>query len=145
MTQWHGYIGLENLALSGLQRATVVAQLRLLGPALHPLPCKKNHVRISSDNEKVILEAEFPTAWLTVAQIKRWMGDIFDVLPDSIGHTVTQHSWGNQMTLVATFSRGGTDYVRFGVFAGVGATWESSRLAAAGYMSADPDDWSAEE
>jgi len=138
---WHGYIGIENLGLSVAQREALVSALRALGPALHPLPCMKAHVAVSNDGETVILEALFPTEWLTVVGIKRWLGDTFTVLPDAITHVVDEYGWGGQITQVATFGYGGTAYLRFGVFAGIGGTWEESRQAVIAYLIANHAQW----
>lgn len=48
-------------------------------------------------------------------------------------------------TPIVTFSRGGTDYLRFALFGGQGAAWMESGDECRGYLAANQDEWESEE
>lgn len=130
----HFYIGIENLAFNASQRQLLVDTLKALGPASDPQPARLNHWRTRPDGEAVIFEALFDEDNLTVATFKQWLGGIFNVDPATIDHVIVGHSFANGTTLVATFSRGGTNYLRFALFGGQGATWQQSGDECRGYL-----------
>ena len=141
MAQVHLYIGVENLALSGAHRGTLIIWLRSLGTAMHRNPSRRNHWRTRLDNEAAIFEAQFDEASLTVATVKGQLAGIFGVAVATISHSVTSPVYDVQATPVVTFTHGGTDYIRFAVFGGVAASWEQSRLEVVAYLKANAAEW----
>jgi len=142
---WHGYFGIENLNLNASQRATLVEALRRLGPAHHNLPCMLCHWRTRLDGEAAIFEALFDENNLTVEWFKERLVALFGVDPATIDHSLTTAHFAGGDTPVATFSRGGTDYLRMALFGGVGASWEESGDEARGYLAAHRDLWEESE
>jgi len=146
MAHRHFYMGIENLNLNAAQRAILIAELRALGPPregddAETQPCRLNHWRTRLDGQAAIFEALFDEDALAVERFKRRLGAIFGVDPATIDHsTATAHFAGGD-TPVVTFSRGGTDYLRFALFGGVGATWQESRLETLGYLAANAEEW----
>lgn len=64
--RWSGYFGIENIALTAPQKATLVAALRSLGPSDDPQPAELMHSRTRLDNDAVIFRARFQDGALTV-------------------------------------------------------------------------------
>ena len=142
---WHGYFAIEDLALNVAQRQTLIAELRSLGPASAPQPAHLNHWRVSLDGSKAIFEAAFNEDALTVDAFKKRLGAIFGVSWVTIGHSIQQVTFVTRQTPVVTFSRTGTDYLRFALFGGPAATWEQSRVEVLGYLAANLAEWEVEE
>lgn len=139
---WHGYFGIENLALSDQQRAALVAALRALGPDTHRSPACLCHWRTRLDNQAAIFEALFDEAALTVDAFRTRLAAIFDVGPSLIDHALHTVSFAGQVdTVIATFSTAGTDYLRMALFGGLAATWHQSGDEARAYIAANLDAW----
>ena len=141
MTYWHGYIGIENLALNATQRQVLIAEIQALGPASDPLPARLLHWRTRNDSEAAIFEALFNEDNLTIEKFKQRLGTIFSVSWVTIGSAIQNHSFAGGTTPIVTFSRTGTDYLRFALFGGTGATWQQSRLECLGYLAANAAQW----
>jgi hypothetical protein len=137
MSHWHGYFGIENLNLNENQRDLLVAALQDLGQNDSPFPQYRNHRRVRLDGQATIFEALWDSDTLLPGRIKIYLGNIFGIDPEGIDHELT--SPGDN--LVATFSRGGTDYLRMALFGGLGSTWQESRLAALAYLAANRNLW----
>lgn len=138
---WHGYIGIENLNLNDSQRQMLIAELRRLGPAFDLQPARLNHWRTRLDGEAVIFEALFNENNLTAARFKQWLGDIFGIDSSTINHQTQQTQHGP----VVTFSRGGTDYLRFLLFGGQGSAWSESGDQARAFLVANQSKWDPPE
>jgi len=141
MTTWHGYIAVEDVALTTDQRAAIVAAFRALGPGSDPQPARLNHWRTSLDGSNAIFEAAFNDANLTAAKVKNFLADAAGVSPDVIDTALTQTARGPLLT----FSVGGTDRMRMLAFGGIGATWEESRQQAIAYLAANIAEWETAE
>ena len=141
MATWHGYIGVENLNLDASQRATLVDELKALGPASHPQPARLCHWRTRLDGEAAIFEALFNDDNLTVAKFKQRLGTIFDVDSETIDHTITTYHFAGGDTPAVVFSRSGTDYLRFALFGGAGAEWMESGDECRGYLKLNQTEW----
>jgi len=141
MTTWHGYIAVEDLALTADQRAAIVAAFRALGPSSDPQPARLNHWRTSLDGSKAIFEAAFNDANLTAEKVRNFLADAVGVSPDVINTALTQTARGPLLT----FSAGGTDRMRMLAFGGIGATWEESRQQAAAYLAKKIAEWETAE
>lgn len=138
---WRGYFGIESLALTDPQKTLLVAELEGLGPSEHPQPAYLNHWRYRLDNQAAIYEALFDFGQLTIAKTKTRLGAIFGISPVTIGHTVTETDFAGLATLVITFSRTGTDYIRMALFGGLGSSYEDSHAEVLGYLFANLDQW----
>lgn len=141
MSNIHIYLGIENIDLNTSQKQTLVTELKALGPASDPQPARLNHWRTRTDGEAVILEALFNENNLTVARFKQRLGAIFGIGPATINHSTIQRDFAGFGTPVVTFSRDGTDYLRFALFGGLGAAWMESGDECRGYLKANQDEW----
>lgn len=142
---WHGYFGIENLNLSGEQRAALVSALRALGPAEDRSPARLNHWRTRLDGEAAIFEALWDPANITVDAFKQRLGAIFDVDPATIDHALNTVSFTEtRETLIAVFSRGGTDYLRLALFGTLAGSWLDSGAETRAYIAVNLQDWEPE-
>ena len=135
MARWHGYFGMENIGLNAAQRAALVAVLRALGPSSDPSPARLCHWATLPDGEIVVFEAAFAEDALTVDAFKQRLGSIFGVSPATIAADVSTVTLAERASVVAMFSRSGTDYLRVALFGGVDATWAESRIEALAYLA----------
>ena len=141
---WHGYFGIENLALNDSQRGELVAALQALGPSSHPSPACLNHWRTRLDNQAVIFEAKFDPENLTIEAFKQRLGAIFGVSWVTIGHSVNRVTFDSLESAVVTFSRLGTDYLRVVFFGYDGTswpTWLQSGEECSAYLAANAAEW----
>lgn len=136
-SHWHGYIAVEDMALTEDQRAAVVATFRDLGPTSDRNPAHLNARRVSLDGTKAIFEALFNEDHLTVNNVRQFLANAVDVNPDVIDAAVTQTARGP----VVTYGAGGTDRMRFLLFGGTGATWEESRQQVLTYLRNNIAEW----
>ena len=142
MANWHGYLAIEDINLSAAQRQELWDVLKARGMANDgPNPQFRNHWRFSLDNQKGIFEALFDEDQLTVNQFKQWLGAIFGVDPVTIDNANSQQTFDTLPTPIVTFSRSGTNYIRFAAFAGVGATWAQSRREVLAYLALNQTEW----
>lgn len=141
MATWHGYLGIENLALNATQRETLIDALKALGPTSDPQPARLCHWRTRLDSEAAIFEALFNESSLTVAAFKARLAAIFSIDPATIDHAIQSVSFAGGTTPIATFSRSGTNYLRFALFGGAGASWTESGDECRGYLAANRDEW----
>lgn len=141
---WRGYFGIENLALTNAQRELLVIELERLGPPHHPQPAYLCHYRYRLDNDAAIYEALFDFDDLTIAKTKQRLGVIFGVSPVTIGHSILETDFAGLLTLVITFSRTGTDYIRMALFGGSGCCYFDSHAEVAGYLFANQAAWEGE-
>lgn len=139
---WHGYLAVEDLALTSDQRAAIVSAFRALGPTRQETdwPPFLNQLRVNIDSSKAIFEARFNQAHLTTENVVQFLADAAGANPANITPVVTQTARGPLLTL----SAGGTPQMRMLLFAGVNATWEESRQQVLAYLAANPDEWNYE-
>ena len=145
MTNWHGYFAVEDLNLNDNQRKTLVDRLKKLGPVNDPRPSRRNHWRVRLDGKAVIFEALFNDSVLTVDSFRDRLAELFGVDPVTIDSQLQNVTFKNRPTPIATFSRGGTDYLRFAAFGGVNAAWTQSGDECRAYLAANKDEWEAPE
>ena len=145
MATWHGYFAIEDLGLLPAQRATLIAELRALGPSADPQPARLNHWRTRLDNAAAIFEALFDEDTLTVAAFKNRLAALFVVNPDTIDTSLQGHTFDTLVTPVVTFSRTGTDYIRMALFGGPSATWAESGTECRAYLALYAAQWEPEE
>ena len=138
---WHGYFGIENLALNDTQRADLVAALQALGPSFDPLPARLNHWRTRLDGQAAIFEALFDEDTLQIPVFKNRLAAIFGVQPDTIDHAVTTPTFQAIPTPVIVFSRTGTDYLRVALFGSLAASWRESGDECRAYLALYQEQW----
>ena len=137
MAIWHGYLAVEDVALTTTQRAAVLAAFNELGPDSDPQPARLLQRRVSTDGSKAIYEAAFNEDALTVANVKQFLADAVGVDPSVIASTVTQTARGP----LVIYSAAGTDRMRFLPFSGVGSTWLESLTQALTYLINNLAEW----
>jgi len=141
----HVYFAVENLALNGGQKNALLEFLNGLGPNDDPSPARCNHWRTRLDNDARIYEAAFEQATIGVGAFKARLALIFGVDAADISHGVVMVTFAERQTAVATYSYGGTDYLRVGIFGYTGGTaWPScaeSRAEARAYISDHAAAW----
>jgi hypothetical protein len=136
----HLYFYLEDLALTIAQRNTLINAVRNYGEEnASQFPHRRMQTRARTDNKAMIFEAVFPDAQLTPVHFQTVLANIFNVTPASITYAVTSPSYGQMVT----YSYSSTTRLRFGVFGGVKATWQQSRLQAIAYLIANLAAWEA--
>jgi len=138
---WHGYLCIENLALSDTQRAELVTALQALGPGSHPSPACLIHWRVRPDNDAAIFEAQFDTDALTVDAFKNRLAAIFSVDPATIDAVLTSQTFHRLATPIVIFSHSGADYLRMALFGGLSATWRQSGAECRAYLALYSDLW----
>jgi hypothetical protein len=99
------------------------------------------HWRTRLDNQAAIFEALFNEDSITIDRFKQRLGTIFGVDPGTIDSDVATVSFSQGDTLVVTFSRNQTDYLRVALFGGVGTNWMNSGNEARGYLKLHLDEW----
>lgn len=142
---WHGYFAVEDLNLNASQRQTLIEQLRKLGPAGHPSPAMRNHWRVRLDSKAVIFEALFKDSVLTVESFRNRLAALFSVDPAIIDSRLQNVTFKNRQTPIVTFSRGGTDYLRFALFGGADAMWMESGDECREYLAMNQAEWESDE
>jgi len=140
MSTWHGYIGVMDVALTAPQRAAILAAFDALGPGDDPSPARLLHRRVALDGDKVIYEAAFNVSNLTVEHVKNFLAAAVGVDPGLIDDATQQTQYGP----LVTYSAGGTDRMRFLVYAGLSATWDGSRQQAQAYILNNIEEWETE-
>ena len=142
MTQWHGYIGFEDINLSAGQRSTFIAALKDLGLLNNGSDTsKRNQSRPSLDGSKLIVEAAFDDSNLLPAAFKQRLADIFGVAVGTISHVNNPVTFDTLSSPVVTFSHGGQDKLRVALFGNVSSTWNQSRLEEHAYRAANSAEW----
>ncbi|HDZ37099.1 MAG TPA: hypothetical protein ENH62_02225 [Marinobacter sp.] len=141
MAMRHFYLGIENLNLNNNQRQVLVDELKALGQASDSQPARLNHWRTRLDGEAIILEANFNEDNLTIQRFKQRLAATFGISADDISHVTQNRSFSGDMTLLVTFAYGGTDYLRFALFGGGGASWMQSGDECRGYLAANKEEW----
>jgi len=135
------YYGIENLALTPAQRATLATALQSLGANNHPNPAHRNHWRVRLDSQAIIFEAQFNDSDWTVDTIRNRLAAIFAVDPSTITSATAATPYGP----VVTLSRpAGPPQLRMIAFGGLLATWEQSHNAALAYLTANAAQWESE-
>ena len=136
MSNWHGYIGIENVGLNDTQRDTFIDALKELGPDSHPSPACLCHWRTRIDGQAAIFEAMFNEDNLTVQSFKDKLGNIFEIDPETITHSTEQTQYGPVVTFTYTVDR-----LKLLVFGGTDATWMESGDACRAFLAANIAEW----
>ena len=142
MADWRGYFCIENIALTGPQKQTLVDGLRQLGPGTHPQPSHINHWRTRLDNDAAIFEALFNSDHLTIQAFKNRLAAIFSVPAANITHSAstTSYSTGN-LSNVVVFSYNSTARLRVILFGTNTGTYDQSHSEVLGYLFVNMGAW----
>jgi hypothetical protein len=135
------YIGLENIALTGSQKQTLIAALAALGPASDPQPSHLNHRRVRLDGDAVIFEAAFGDNDLTVAALRQYVANVFGVPVAQVTSSTANQTFAVLPTPIVTLSYQATQRLRVALFGGTSATWAQSRTEVAAYLAANAATW----
>jgi len=137
---WHGYLGIEDIALTAQQRQQLIDWFKGLGRPQIEQPAHFCHWRIRLDGKAAIFEALFEEANITIENVKARLAQIFGVDPATISHAVVQTQYGPTVT----FNRSGEKLrmIQFGGSPG-GCTWMTSGDAARAYVKANLAQWEA--
>ena len=135
---WHGYIGIENLALNAAQREQLLDALKALGNQTGPQPHLLTHWRTRLDNQAAIIEAEFADNSVGVAQVKQYLANVFGIDPADVSDTTQATPYGP----LVTYGYLAVNRIRLVPFGGINADWNTSRLAAISYLIANAAAWS---
>ena len=145
MPTWHGYLAVQDLALTDTQRTVIWGQLQQLGAPNDPSPARRCHWRRSLDDKTRIFEAAFDSDNLTIEATTARLAAIFDVPIDNITHTTQTPTFDQLPTQVVTFHYNATPRFRLAAFATLAATWLQSQREALAYIIANPDQWDLDE
>lgn len=140
MADLHVYIGIENLALTNPQRATLVQGIQALGANNASFnPALRNHWRIRLDNDAAIFEALFDSDTISIQATKNRLAAIFEVDPATITTNTQAIAYG----LLITYTRNSTNYLRLLLFGWNGEfpTYAESHAAVLAYLSANAAAW----
>jgi hypothetical protein len=138
MANWHGYIVVEDLALTLPQRQAILAAFNELGPGSDPQPAHLLQRRVALNGRMAIYEALFNEDALTVTNVKQFLATAVGIDPGIIDHTVTQTARGP----LVTYSVATIDRMRFLAFGGIATTtWSESREQCAIYLNANIGAW----
>lgn len=121
---WHGYISVENLALSAEKFADLLDIVGSQGRLTHWNPSNITHSRVMSGTE-TIMEAVFRYGEMREEQCIQWLAAVLIVDSDDVSSA--ERTVGKNT--VWTLSYDGTDYVDLTLFGGFGASWETSGAA----------------
>jgi len=134
---WHGYLGIEDIALTAQERQTLIGWFKSLGRPQIEQPAHFCHWRVSLDGRAAIFEALFEEANITIKNVKARLAQIFGVDPATISHAVVHTQYGPTMT----FNRSG-DKLRMIQFGAPSAcAWSTSGDAARAYVKANLAQW----
>lgn len=139
---WHGYILIEDLAMTAPQRTTLWAELQALGIApTSPQPAQRNHWRIRLDGDAILFEALFDDTNFTIANLKARLASIFSVDVGDISHVLNSTTYDTIPTPDVEFSYLATPRVGMWLFGDLSATWEQSRLEVLAFLATNSAAW----
>jgi hypothetical protein len=137
----HVYAGMENIALTGPQKATLVAALAALGPSSDPQPSHLNHRRVRLDGDAVIFEAAFGDDDLTVTSLRQYVANVFGVPVAQVTASTTNQTFASIPSPIVTLTYQAVARLRVALFGGTGATWPESAIEVRAYLAANAAAW----
>jgi len=140
---WHGYFAIEDINMNATQRQALWDELqtRMSTSIEFGQPSEFPQYRFNNDRTKIIIEAKFRQSALTIDKFKQRLGAIFGVNPDTIDHATNQVVLDVLPTPIVTFSRLGTNYIRFVAFGGIESTWLESQIEVTEYLKQNSSEW----
>ena len=142
---WKGYFAAEDIALTTLQRQTLITQMQNLGfNNSSSDPSNRNRWRVSLDGSQLIFAAQFNDSILDIDVWKNRLSTLFSVDVALITHTTQTPTFDSIPSLAVTFSYLAVARFRVGLFAGVSATYKQSFIEARAYFLNNKADWESE-
>lgn len=135
------YFGIENIALTGPQKATLIAALNALGPSSDPQPAELLHRRTRTDNDAVIYRARFQDNDLTTVNLRQFLANVFSLSLASISAVTTNTTFLTVPSPVITMTVAAVDRMRFVLFGGLAATTAQSNAEVVAYLKANAVAW----
>ncbi len=135
------YIGLENIALTAPQKATLIAALRTLGPSSDPQPAELMHSRVRLDNDAVIFRARFQDGDLTTVNLRQFLANTFSIALASVTAVTTSTTFLTLPSPIVTMTVSATQRARFVLFGGLAATVTQSNAEVVAYLIANAVAW----
>jgi hypothetical protein len=144
MAQWHGYFGVERLALSDANWNAIKAALAAILINNPRGAHQALQVRLRPDGDAAIVEGLFSTDDLTVDAFKNMLANATGVPVDNITHSENAVTLHAEPSRIHRFGVGGVDRLRASMFAGVGGfttTWAQSRRECVQYLINNVAEW----
>lgn len=138
---WSGYIGIENLTLTGPQKATLVTALQALGPSNDPQPSELMHWRVRLDNNAVIYRARFQDGDLTTTNLRQFIANVFSVAVAQVTAGTGSVTFLALPSPVVTLTYQASARLRFVLFGGLAATVAQSNAEVLAYLAANALAW----
>ena len=135
------YFGIENIALTGPQKATLIAALNALGPSSDPQPAELLHSRIRLDGDAVIYRARFQDNDLTTLNLRQFIANVFSVAVVNITAATTSTTFLTLPSPIVTLTHLAVARLRFVLFGGLGATTAQSNAEVLAYLAANAVAW----
>lgn len=135
------FFGIENMALTAPQKATLVQALQALGPASDPQPAELMHWRVRLDGDAVIFRARFQDGDLTTANLRQFLANAFSVPVAQITSNVGSVTFLSLPSPVVTMTYQSIQRLRFVLFGGLGATTAQSNAEVVAYLIANAAAW----
>jgi hypothetical protein len=135
------FFGIENLALTAPQKATLVAALQALGPSSDPQPAELMHWRVRLDNDAVIFRARFQDNDLTTVNLRQFLANTFSVALANISAGTTSTTFGTRPSPIITMTVAAIARMRFVLFGGLAATVDQSNAEVLAYLAANAAAW----
>jgi len=134
-------MGIENIALTGPQKATLIAALNALGPSSDPHPAELMHSRVRLDNDAVIYRARFTDVDLTTVNLRQFLANVFSLSLASITATTTSTTFLTLPSPIVTMTVSASARMRFVLFGGLAATTLQSNAEVVAYLIANASAW----
>lgn len=135
------YFAIENIALTGPQKGTLVAALQALGPTSDPQPAELMHWRVRLDNDAVIFRARFQDGDLTTGNLRQFLANTFSVPVAQITANVGSTTFLSLPSPVVTMTYQAIQRLRFVLFGGLAATTLQSNAEVVAYLIANAAAW----
>ncbi len=135
------YLGTENIALTGPQKATLATALQGLGPIAHPQPSELMHWRTRLDGDAVIFRALFDDNDLTVANLRQFIANVFGVPVAQVTANAASVTFKTVPSPVLTMTYQAIARMRFVLFGGLAATSQQSNDEVVAYLIANAVAW----
>jgi hypothetical protein len=135
------YFGIENIALTAPQKATLVTALNALGPSSDPQPAELMHSRVRLDNDAVIFRARFQDVDLTTVNLRQFLANVFSLSLASISAATTSTTFLTLPSPIVTMTVAASARMRFVLFGGLAATTAQSNAEVIAYLKANAAAW----
>ena len=135
------YMGIENIALTAPQKATLIAALNALGPSSDPQPAELMHSRVRLDNDAVIYRARFTDVDLTTVNLRQFLANVFSLSLASITATTTSTTFLTLPSPIVTMTVSASQRMRFVLFGGLASTTLQSTAEVVAYLIANASAW----